>query len=398
MPHIHSLARILFVLSVVFLSIYFLYSPPETINHPTSLSSNYIEAAIEETRIEIKESLKQFSFPSSIPGSNIKTKEDLLKFREHMDCISTKGKWVYDDTPRAILRHKQEPLYGRCDKNSKSLNKNASIEEIWDNSRNSVKYKWETPHKCPLPNFNREDFCSLITGLKFLLVGDVSSYQLHELLLDYFHDGPVQCYGEIACKDHILCRSPPPFEDDDKLSSVMRYARNDILSTRKALVLPEDNGYVQINNLQLPWTSYVYHSNVIILNKGHHYQDDTTFRSSLIRLVKYLRTKNPNTLLIFRSTTVGHLNCNNTDLKPLSNPYNAFELPYHWGEIHKQNMIAKEIIEAVGGVYWNLENVMETRIDDHIGGQDCIRWCIPGPSDIWLNLLFVLLKELKINQ
>ncbi|PKC12254.1 hypothetical protein RhiirA5_353153 [Rhizophagus irregularis] len=61
-------------------------------------------------------------------------------------------------------------------------------------------------------------------------------------------------------------------------------------------------------------------------------------------------------------------------------------------------MIAKEIIEAVGGVYWNLENVMETRIDDHIGGQDCIRWCIPGPSDIWLNLLFVLLKELKINQ
>ncbi|PKC72273.1 hypothetical protein RhiirA1_411980 [Rhizophagus irregularis] len=178
----------------------------------------------------------------------------------------------------------------------------------------------------------------------------------------------------------------------------MRYARNDILSTRKTLVLPEDNGHIQINNLELPWTSYVYHFSVIILNKGHHYQDDTTFRSSLIRLVSYLRTKNPNTLLIFRSTTVGHLNCNNPNLKPLSNPYNAFELPYHWGEIHKQNMIAKEIIEAVGGVYWNLENVMETRIDDHIGGQDCIRWCIPGPSDIWLNLLFVLLKELKINQ
>src|SRR4051794_32558544 len=137
MTLIHSLARILFVLSVVFLSVYFLYSPSEIINHPSSLSSNYIEAAIEETRIEINESLKQFSFPSSIPGSNIKTKKDLLKFREHMDCISTKGKWVYDDTPRDIIRHKQEPLYGRCDKNSKSLNKNASIEEIWDNSRNS---------------------------------------------------------------------------------------------------------------------------------------------------------------------------------------------------------------------------------------------------------------------
>ncbi|GES80576.1 hypothetical protein GLOIN_2v334932 [Rhizophagus clarus] len=189
MAYIHSLARILFILSVVFLSIYFLYSPSNTINHPTSLSPNYIEAAIEETRIEINENLKHFTYPSSIPGSNIKTKKDLLKFRERMDCISTKGKWVYDDTPRAILRHKQEPIFARCDKNSKPLDKNASIEEIWDNSRNSVKYKWETPHKCPLPSFTREDFCSLITGLKFLLVGDVTSFQLHELLLNYFHDG-----------------------------------------------------------------------------------------------------------------------------------------------------------------------------------------------------------------
>src|SRR6266542_860880 len=188
MAYIHSLARILFVLSVVFFSIYFLYSPSKIINHPTPLSSSYIEAALEETRIEINENLKQLSFPSSIPGSNIKRKKDLIKFREHMDCISTKGRWVYDDTPRVVLKHKQEPLYGKCDKNSKSLNKNASIEEIWDNSRNSVKYKWETPHKCPLPSFTREDFCSLITGLKFLLVGDALSYQLHELLLDYFHD------------------------------------------------------------------------------------------------------------------------------------------------------------------------------------------------------------------
>ncbi|RIA98125.1 hypothetical protein C1645_686134, partial [Glomus cerebriforme] len=199
MAYIHSLARILFVLSVVFFSIYFLYSPSNIVNHST-LSSNYIETAIKETRIEIKDNLKQFSFPSSIPGSNIKTKEDLLKFREHMDCITTKGEWVYDDTPRAVLKHKQEPLYGKCDKNSKFLNKNASIEEIWDNSRNSVKYKWKTSHKCPMPSFTREDFCSLITGLKFLLVGDVLSYQLHELLLNYFHDGPVQCYGETACK------------------------------------------------------------------------------------------------------------------------------------------------------------------------------------------------------
>ncbi|CAG8454308.1 11139_t:CDS:1 [Funneliformis caledonium] len=406
--HTGCLIRVLFVLLVVFFSIYFLSSPLTNIDNESTLDKVYspldlleasrrrqqeLETALEETRIEITDKLNKFSFHSSIPGSNIKTSKDLLKFRSYMECVTTKGKWVYDDTPRAFLIHKQDPLYGKCDSDFTPLNKNSSIEEIWNNARNSIKYKWKTPNECPLPSFNRKDYCSLIAGKKILIVGDILSHQLHDLLIDYFHDGPVQCYGVRSCKDHILCPSP---SDDDELSSVMRYARNDILSGKTA----ENLGRLEMKFLEQPWTLYVFRHNVIILNKGHHYQDDATFRSSFIQIVKHLRSKNPDTLLIFRSSTIGHSNCNVPNIKPLFNPYNDYELenlPYNWGEIHKQNMIAKEIIEAVGGVYWNIENVMETRVDDHVGGRDCLRWCIPGPSDIWLNLLFVLFKEL-LNQ
>src|SRR4051794_34927905 len=231
MALVNSLIRILFVLSVVSFSIYFLSTPSNNvnINQPPTLSSyeaeikrqQDLEAAIEETRIEINDSLKQFSFPSSIPGSNIKTRKHLLEFRKRMDCITTRGKWVYDDTPRPILKHKQELIFGKCDKNSIPLNKNASIEEIWENARNSVKYKWETPYECPLPSFTRQEFCSLITDSSMLLVGDLLSYQLHDLLLNYFHDGPVQCYGETSCKDHILCPLPPSNKHHNNLSSAM---------------------------------------------------------------------------------------------------------------------------------------------------------------------------------
>ncbi|RHZ79894.1 hypothetical protein Glove_140g58 [Diversispora epigaea] len=46
---------------------------------------------------------------------------------------------------------------------------------------------------------------------------------------------------------------------------------------------------------------------------------------------------------------IGHLNCQSAE-KPLSSPPNATELeslPYNWGEIHRQNLISKEIIEFV---------------------------------------------------
>ncbi|CAG8639167.1 16371_t:CDS:1, partial [Funneliformis mosseae] len=164
--HTGSLIRVLFVLLIVFFSIYFLSSPLTSIDNESTFDKVYssldlleasrrrhqeLETALVETRIEITDKLNEFSFHSSIPGSNIKTSEDLLKFRSYMECVTTKGKWVYDDTPRAFLIHKLEPLYGKCDSNFIPLNKNSSIEELWSNARNSIKYKWKTPNECPLP-------------------------------------------------------------------------------------------------------------------------------------------------------------------------------------------------------------------------------------------------------
>ncbi|CAG8745159.1 8118_t:CDS:1 [Dentiscutata erythropus] len=393
------MSRLLFILSVVFLIIYF-FDIGREINHNNlnkiKLDQELAEKrqkleqdAVEITRQKIKY-LKIFKkFNNWIPGSNrINNVESLKNFRNRLECVTTKGKWELDLTPRSLIKHKQDPLYRKCHKRHQNSvgHQITSVEEEWNLIPESAKYVWETPkEECSMPKINVDQACDLISGLNIFLVGDKSHFQLHELLLDFFHEGPVQCYGESACSYHILCNF---ISNRDRKKSTMKFIRNDILSTGS------NPSQVGIKDLQLPWL--MPGPNVYILNKGHHWQDDETFRDSLINTVIRIREKSQNCLIIYRATTIGHLNCQNVD-KPLPVPPNATELeslPYHWGDIHRQNLIAKEIIEAVGGVFLDVESIMITRADGHIGGRDCLRWCIPGPADVWLDFLFYTLQEL----
>lgn len=382
---ISCMSRILFTLSVVFLIVYFF----DFKHYNLAEKRQKLEQdAVRITRQKIK-NIKEFEkFGNLIPGSNrINNDESLNQFRDRLECVTTKGKWELDLTPRPLIRHKQEPLYGKCYKKLKNSSGNQviSMEEEWKLIPNSVKYVWKTPEECPMQKINVEQACDLISGLRFYLVGDRLHYQLHELLLDFFHEGPVQCYGEANCKEHTLCDITSSHN-----ISTMKFVRNDILSFKS------QSSQKNIRDLQLPWVPGIQNFNVFILNKGHHWRDDETFRDSLINTIINLRKRYQKYLIIYRATTIGHLNCQNAK-NPLPIPPNATELenfPYHWGDIHRQNLIAKEIVEAAGGIFLDVESAMITRVDGHIGGQDCLRWCIPGPADVWLDFLFYTLQEL----
>ncbi|CAG8508701.1 11160_t:CDS:2 [Racocetra fulgida] len=347
--------------------------------------------AVEITRKKIKKLKEYKKFSTYIPGSSrVKDIDSLIEFRNQLECI-TKGNWELDLTPRSLIRHKQDPRYGKCNKLHRNIVKNhdISVEEEWKLIPDSAKYVWKTPKKCPIPKITVEQACNLLSGNKILIIGDKLQFQLHELLLDFFLDGPVECYGENACKDHLLCNIITDDPDYNRKISVMKFVRNDILSHMK-------EPPIDVKDFQLPWIQFSTHYNVFILNKGHHWQNDETFRNSLIDTIINIRKKSEKNLIIYRATTLGHLNCKNAD-RPLPAPPNATELenlPYHWGDIHRQNLIAKEIIEGLGGVFLDVESVMITRVDGHFGGRDCLRWCIPGPADVWLDFLFYALSEL----
>ncbi|KAF9152834.1 hypothetical protein BG015_004615 [Linnemannia schmuckeri] len=70
--------------------------------------------------------------------------------------------------------------------------------------------------------------------------------------------------------------------------------------------------------------------------------------------------------------------------------------PLNWAHYDRQNKIAKAIVEASGGIYWNIATMTNMRPDGHVGGQDCLSYKRPGPTDEWAVSLFNLFKTIEL--
>lgn len=175
----------------------------------TKLSTaDRIELELKATKLardEAQEAFSQFKL-EGIPGTAIKTKEEAQAVYSKLDCF-TQGSWVYNPTPRELLIHLQESLYSKCDKRYERDHKDTDTSE-WK-VRNELKYIW-TPldrSQCPLIPVDKSNWCDIMSGRHILLVGDILQFQMHELLLDSFRDGPAVCYGELNCKGKVVVMS-----------------------------------------------------------------------------------------------------------------------------------------------------------------------------------------------
>ncbi|CAM0142037.1 unnamed protein product [Umbelopsis sp. WA50703] len=345
------------------------------------------QAMVKSRRMAL-EALSEYNI-QGIPGSSIKTAQQAKDFHQKVQCF-TQGSWVYAPHERPLLKHLQEPLYSKCDK------RYAKGEQLNDKSewkvRPDLKYIWSPLDKtqCPLRPIEKSNWCNMLGGRHVLLVGDIVQFQMHELLLDTFRDGPAVCYGELNCKDHTLCAEP---------ETRLRYLRNDVLSVVRKN--PEvSHGKPHMRVVQWPWiTSNVLDRfPVLILNRGGSYVPDEEFRNQLIETIKNIRNAKQEHLVIYRSTPIGHPECDSATGPLASRPTESElqDLPYRWGDFKRQNMIAKEIVEAAGGVFVDIAQMADLRPDGHIGGHDCMRYCIPGPADAWVDVLynvFLLLEQ-----
>ncbi|KAI9312705.1 hypothetical protein BX666DRAFT_1880914 [Dichotomocladium elegans] len=317
-----------------------------------------------------------------IPGSIISSKDQADAIRSLTACW-TRGKWVRREKPTSLLRHFQDPLYGSCDNR---FYKSHDRKSQW---RDPVQYVWEP--SCPLPveMVDPQKWCETLAGRSILIVGDLVQYQIHELLLDVMRDGPVVCYGELNCKDHTICNAPK--------TSNLRYLRNDVLSTNR--VMDNAHGHPAVNVVRWPFVAahILRDYEIFILNRGPVLEDDTEFINQLLDAVQTLRRLKPRALIIYRSSSIGHPHCDDAD-GPLSAPLTddqLRQLPYGWGEQSRRNAIARTIVEAAGGLFVDLAYLTDLRPDGHIGGQDCLRYCIPGPADAWATILYNVMLGLE---
>ncbi|CAO3630038.1 unnamed protein product [Mucor hiemalis] len=311
------------------------------------------------------------------------TKEDTLAFRMRVECM-TKGQWVRSeetDVKKAPfeLKHIQDPIYSTCDKKFYKTHKSTE-------KRDSIKYRWKPTNsaQCPLKNtIDTKNWCKVLKGRNILLVGDLTQYQYHELILDTFRDEPTVCFGELNCKDHTICKGK-----DTRL----RYVRNDVLSTIRKFQ-NRDQGHPLANIVEWPFVSSNMLSSypILILSRTTLLgDDDLLFTRRLIHTMKVIRETSPDALVIYKSAFIGHPFCDDAT-QPLQNDLTDEELkrlPYGWSETKRRNAIAKAVIESAGGLYLDLAAMVDKRPDGHLGGSDCLRYCIPGPLDATMQILY----------
>ncbi|KPV72967.1 uncharacterized protein RHOBADRAFT_55216 [Rhodotorula graminis WP1] len=208
-------------------------SLPSTASSPPTLASLFDStfAALDASTA----SLLSSSLPASlaarfsdggVPGTALSAASQRTALQAALDCAASEGQWVHDprgdrlvDEARGLVVHKQDPRYNACDKRfykgrapaSRSGDDAAGAE--WD-VRPSLKWRWEPSPLCPaLPrppstsssSSSRTRFCTLLAHKSILLVGDSTQYSLHDLVLDHAATAPQSCYGDLYCKEHLLC-------------------------------------------------------------------------------------------------------------------------------------------------------------------------------------------------
>jgi hypothetical protein len=184
--------------------------------------------------------------------------------------------------------------------------------------------------------------------------------------------------------DHTICKSPK--------DTRIRYIRNDILSTIRSFK-NRDQGHPLANVVEWPFvtSSLLTTYPILVLSRTPLLgEDDAMFTRRLVQTMKVIRDTSPDALVIYKSYAIGHPFCDDAD-KPLDKPLTDSELqrlPFGWSEIKRRNAIARAVVEAAGGLFVDLGAMVDMRPDGHVGGSDCLRYCIPGPLDATMQVLY----------
>lgn len=174
-----------------------------------------------------------------VPGTAISSAAEAADLQAYLDCVSSTGEWVRDPHGAGLAAagggltvHKQESRHAACDKRFYKGDQKPDSRVSWD-VRESLKWTWRPAKRCDklaptssqrtaaartnralLPS--RRRLCELLEHKSTLLLGDTTQYSLHDLVLDWTTLKPQSCYGDLYCKQHLLCDEILARPRDDK--------------------------------------------------------------------------------------------------------------------------------------------------------------------------------------
>ncbi|KAF8943194.1 hypothetical protein BGZ47_005693 [Haplosporangium gracile] len=287
-------------------------------------------------------------------------------------------------------------------------------------------------------SFDTEKFCESLQNRNILVVGDLTQYQLHDVILSATNT-EYSCHGEMGClhrRPHPLCNLNrdqgidivDAAETDGELIKppYLKFVRNDIISVPWA-VDPDSNEFPLGSTIEQTWATpeMIREYRIVLLNRGLFWRNDDKFLMELVFTIKYIWKFFSKTMIIYRAT---HPVFNCTVLKeknedsalagpdgrdsifegtllqqPLttapgrrqayrSSPTDSTTQTTGFrptlADVQRQNRMAKAIVEAAGGIFLDTEDMFAKRPDGRMGDGDCARFCAPGPLDAYADLLY----------
>ncbi|CAI5929297.1 unnamed protein product [Closterium sp. NIES-65] len=254
--------------------------------------------------------------------------------------------------------------------------------------------------------FSPEKFCERVgRGRLFLFLGD----SLNEQLSEAFLNNLVLSLPKPVSEEHLRMEIPRYCSDWHNDSSV-RHAFCKFYSVSDDVCPGLRAAYVRTDQLTLsnprlfdrqPWSrmEVIREADVIIINRGPHYEEDELYAPVLERALMYLRSRFPEKLIIWRNTPPGHANCSGQKT-PLKKRQDPGILPYNWDKFARQNKLAEVIVKRYGAAYMDVDSMTALRADGHkefvpaVNKVDCLHYCHPGPLDGWVEHLYNTLSWL----
>ena len=139
------------------------------------------------------------------------------------------------------------------------------------------------------------------------------------------------------------------------------------------------------------------------MNRGQWFMPTPTVLDDINGVISYFREAFPSALLVWRSTSLPHVNCSQYTM-PLATPIPrsvlaAADNGYDWGAIADQTDVVKEVLRSnwTDVIDLDVTPAMELRPDGHARNQDydCVHFLWPGPLSHWMRLLYNVLVYIE---
>lgn len=260
--------------------------------------------------------------------------------------------------------------------------------------RPDIDYAWRSCSGTSVRALNAEEMCTILRNrgvTSILFVGDsltrLSAYTAAALL--DAEQGEWSFGGGNPEKDAVNMRKTA-------CNGGVRvgFLRNDLLDiSRTDAKCPRGGDYC------LPWANSERFGDfdVVVVNSGAHFVDDVTYAKLMTAASDRIKSLvSPKQRIIFRATVPGHSNCTEAT-QPFNNLAEAevdiAANPWFDGaHFQKHNDIARREFQRNGFEYMDVYTPTVQRRDMHVGKstngkQDCLHYCLPGPSLLWVDFL-----------